>query len=215
MTYYGNSTVKGCTNNISKIVLGKIPVDLLLNYTSELRVGYNITVLGTINITDVSQYSGIYLTLISWYDGNYQNPTFIQQLAVNQDGSLSYYISELEDGHDNITFFMDYAGTSTVAYESEQLTLNISSKWECSVNVSASSELQVGYDTDIFGTINITEYTQYSGIYLTLTSWYDENYQNPAFIQQIAVNQNGSLVYSISDIYFCTDSLVPDSSWGK
>ncbi len=199
-TYNGNSTVKSCTNYVSKTVLGKIPVDLLLNYTSELRVGYNITILGTINITDVSQYSGIYLTLISWYDGNYQNPTFIQQLAVNQNGILSYYISELEDGHDNITFFMDYAGTSTVAYESEELTLNISSKWECSVNVSASSEMQVGYDADIFGSINITEYTQYSGIYLTLTSWYDENYQNPAFIQQITVNQNGSLVYYISEI---------------
>ena len=125
MTYSGNSTVKGCINSTSKIVLGKIPVDLSLNYTSELRVGYNMTIFGEINITDVTQYSGIYLTLISWYDGDFLNPIFIQQIAVDQNGSLSYYLTKIADGYDNITFFMDYAGTSTVEYASNETTLDI------------------------------------------------------------------------------------------
>ncbi len=127
--YNGNSTVKNCTNSIFKDVLGKIPVDLSLNYTSELRVGYEMDIFGAINITDVTQYSGIYLTLISWYDGEFLNPTFIQQIAVDQNGLLSYYLPKIADGHDNITFFMDYAGTSTVEYASVELTLDVSPKW--------------------------------------------------------------------------------------
>jgi hypothetical protein len=140
VTYYGNSTVKGSTNSTLKTVLGKIPVELFLNYTSELRVGYNMTIFGTINITDVSQYSGIYLTLISWYDGDFLNPTLIQQIAVDQNGSLSYYLSKIADGHDNITFFMDYAGTSTVEYASNETTLDILPKWETNLNVSDLSD---------------------------------------------------------------------------
>ncbi|MHA1766124.1 MAG: hypothetical protein ACTSVK_07665, partial [Promethearchaeota archaeon] len=140
VTYDGNSTVKSCTNYISKIVLGKIPVNLNLSYLSELRVGYDINITGSINISDYTQYSGIYLTLISWYDGKYQNPTFIQQLPADQNGTLDYYLSEIADGHDNITFFMDYAGTSTVEYASVELTLDILPKWNTNLIVNNLSD---------------------------------------------------------------------------
>ncbi|MHA1562081.1 MAG: hypothetical protein ACTSPA_08135, partial [Promethearchaeota archaeon] len=136
VTYDGNSTVKGVSENITKTVLGKIPVALSLNYTSELRVGYEMDIFGFINITDVTQYSGIYLTLISWYDGDFLNPTFIQQIAVDQNGSLSYYLPKIADGHGNITFFMDYAGSSTVEYASADFTRDISPKWETILNVT-------------------------------------------------------------------------------
>ncbi|QEE16527.1 carbohydrate porin [Promethearchaeum syntrophicum] len=200
VTYYGNSTVKGSLNSTIKTILGKIPVSLSLIYTSEERVGYDITIDGTINITDVTQYSGIYLTLISWYDGNFLNPTFIQQIAVDQNGSLSYYLANIADGHDNITFFMDYAGTSTVEYASVEKTFDVLPKWDVVLNVTELADtLTMGQEIQLNISANFVSSSTNETFYgLPFEVIYDYDSDNEVYTGFFDENASILVPYTIS-----------------
>jgi hypothetical protein len=99
----------------------------------------------SIIIEKTNQYSGIFLTLAAWYDGDQSHPIFIKEIHCSESGTASYITPEIEVGYDNITFFVDYAGTSTISYNASSLILNILPKWLSNITLEPlPSNIRIG-----------------------------------------------------------------------
>ena len=138
--YLGTSNIQNSSYaDLNNFVKGKNPVNLSieLDPDSELRVGYQVKLFGNLSISSYEDYIDIYLTIAAWVDGDTQNIVFIQQIYVNENGAYEFITPAIPDDYQNITFFIDYAGTAINEYASasleEQLILL---KWETSFEIT-------------------------------------------------------------------------------
>jgi hypothetical protein len=146
VTYAGNPTTEGCTAGVFRDIKGLLNVNLTLEAINEIRVGYNSTLIGNIIIEETVSYTGIFLTLAAWYDGEKTSPIFITEIRAEDDGTFNYTIPVIQSGYKNITFFIDYSGSATIAYKSTNFTVDISPKWDVNISITEiSGELRIGY----------------------------------------------------------------------
>ncbi|WP_457558035.1 hypothetical protein [Candidatus Harpocratesius sp.] len=146
-TYAGTSTIREVSAQIlNRLVKGKNEVNLTLMCNSTIQVGYSVSLIGQLSIEGFSQYADIFVTIAGWYDGNSENLFFLQQIYPSIDGVINFNTPEIEDGHQEITFFVDYAGTSTIEYASDQIgAFPIIPKWETNFTLfNISSNFRIG-----------------------------------------------------------------------
>jgi hypothetical protein len=147
VTFNGNSSIDSCTVGVFQEIKGPYAVNLTLNALNEIRVGYNVTLGGNITIEEQTTYSNIFVTIAAWYDGQKTSPIFIADVRSDELGYVTYFIPTIQDGHQNITFFMDYSGTSTIDYAQVNFTVQILPKWEIILNVTDLTPfMRIGYD---------------------------------------------------------------------
>ncbi|RLI63793.1 MAG: hypothetical protein DRO88_09000 [Promethearchaeia archaeon] len=145
--YAGTSEIRSSSAVIlNKYVKGKNAVNLTIQSSSTIQVGYTVTLTGQLTIEGFEQYTDIFVTIAAWYDRDSQNLFFLQQVYPNTDGSYQFITPEIEDGHQDITFFVDYAGTETEEYASDQIgPLTVLGKWETNFSISnVSSNIRIG-----------------------------------------------------------------------
>ncbi len=151
--FSGNSTVASANSSAFENILGQLYTILTVSNVTITQVGYTTQVNGSISIQGESQYIGIFLTLAAWYDNESNTPLFVKEIYVDQFGDLSYTTPEIASGHTNLTFYMDYSGTSTIAYNSTSLTVPVLPQWNVNITyTSLASNIRIGQQL----TLNIT-----------------------------------------------------------
>lgn len=139
--------------DLNNFIKGKNSVNLSieLDADSMLRVGYQVILSGNLSISSYEDYIDIYLTVAAWVDGDNQNLVFIQQIYVNEDGVYEYLTPAIPDGYQNITFFIDYAGTAINGYASASIVDQvILMKWETSFEITnLKSMYRIGEEFDL------------------------------------------------------------------
>jgi hypothetical protein len=149
-SYAGNSTYHQAFKTIIRHIYGKIPVNLTwinLPLASAIRVGYTVTLNGQLSIEGVSDYNDRYVTLTILYGGS-MAPQF-KNGRCDSEGNLAYTLT-LEDGYNNVTFLIEFAGTATEAYAINSTFYNIFPKWGINllfIGIDAST--RIGYEVPI------------------------------------------------------------------
>lgn len=150
--YMGTETIQNYSITIfNKYINGKNEVALSLTLGSTIQTGYTSYVFGDISIETYSDYDNIFITLAAWFDGDDQNLFFLQQIYVDADGTFDYTTNAIPDGHQTITFFADYSGTTTNEYASSTLGNQlINGKWETEFNLTNLEDLyRIGQEIEL------------------------------------------------------------------
>ncbi|MHA2001951.1 MAG: hypothetical protein ACTSVU_07675, partial [Promethearchaeota archaeon] len=145
----GDSKINSCNVMAANLtVRGKNNVSLDLLVLSEIRVGYSVDLSGILQIEGYTSYAFIFVTVAGYYDGNTQDRLFMQQIYPNDNGSFIITSPAIGDGHNNITFFVDYAGTAVNEYAGFSTdAIIIMPKWNIEFSVAnfpSSNYVRIG-----------------------------------------------------------------------
>ena len=128
VTYNGEANKQASKASVVKIINGRIPITInITDIPTFIRVGYSATYRGSIAV-DGASISYRELFFIAWYESGI--PFLTQQIFTDTDGRFEYTISEIADGYDNLTVWIEHKKTTTVAYNWTTLTTVILPKWE-------------------------------------------------------------------------------------
>jgi len=208
VTYNGEGNKKASKVGDLKTIFGRIPIIINLTDTpSFIRVGYSAAYGGTISIEGES-VSYRELFFIAWYDS--EIPFLTQQIFTDTNGTFEYTISELANGYENLTVWIEHKKTTTVAYNFTTLTTAILPKWEVNFTYDALPSIirfgqEVTFNLDInctqnsslsFEGLSIVFTLSYGTIVEIYTKFVDSN-NELLFIYTIADSFNGDMNVSI------------------
>ncbi|MBN2150906.1 MAG: hypothetical protein JW839_05660 [Candidatus Lokiarchaeota archaeon] len=112
--YSGSADRGPCTAIGSQIIRGKIPVTITFTETPAfIRVGYSATFGFQLGILGEVDYTGYKLGIVAFYDAS-TTPFVVSETVTNQTGHASFTITEVADGFENISFYVEFAGTSQI-----------------------------------------------------------------------------------------------------
>ncbi|MHA1339761.1 MAG: carboxypeptidase-like regulatory domain-containing protein [Promethearchaeota archaeon] len=139
--YAGTDIIFGCSAFKYQEILGKIPVNItIVNPPQYVQVGYNATYTANLSILNEQNYNGKLLYLFGFYDDNSQ-PFLVRELTTNENGTATYTIPEIEDGHSNLTIYFEFLGDEKTEHQINSTISYIIPKWNTTINVLIDSKL--------------------------------------------------------------------------
>ena len=159
-TYAGNGTILGTNRTQLRTVQGKYNVTIIYSkLPTSVRVGYPLIIKAQLTVPNVEVYTDYMLSITGTYDDNGTTQySFIERLNCNQTGWVEYYISEIENNHQNLSIAMEYAGTYTENYLMNKTYFEVNPKWKTAMNVQGLlGTLRIGQTLNISAIVEFNE----------------------------------------------------------
>ncbi|MBN2157519.1 MAG: hypothetical protein JW776_15845 [Candidatus Lokiarchaeota archaeon] len=198
--YFGTNILNPSQTIKNQIILGKIPVNITFIDTPEtIQVGYSVTYQATLSILYEQDYEGKILTMYGYYDfdGNLSQPFLIRELAASSDGLVSYTIDEIENGHINLSVFLEFQGDISTEDQFNSINGSIIPKWDSSfVLQNFPSTMRLGQTVPIDLTLNSTNITfSESFAVMPIIIKFDYGTVKQEFLYY--TDENGTLSYNV------------------
>ncbi|MHA1509466.1 MAG: hypothetical protein ACTSO6_12265, partial [Promethearchaeota archaeon] len=201
--YEGLVKISGSSNNITKVIQGKIPISLqIFDFPNVLRVGYSAQYKLMINITEGGETLQNRIILFSaYYNDEFSTPFVTDQLYTDANGQCEYIIGEISDGSNNVTVFFEYLGSTTVSYNITSKFDAIQPKWTSNFTVEPLPSIIRFGQSIIF---NMQFYCENNSISLeNLPTVLTFNYAgtNEIYIRWVNVNNSLNYVYLVANSF--------------
>jgi len=194
-SYQGTDKIAPTNNSLILDVLDKYQTLLKITaeYTEDIRVGRNITFHVNLSRVDFGAMTGEDLLFNITYDYKFENSTTIvyKTFITNENGTVSYTISHIEDGVNLIIVEVIYFGTKTYHGSYEKVNYTVNDKYNTTLEILTQlpSEIMVGNYIEINALLTNSEKSQpVSGAIIIFTLEFDNNL---VVSQEISTLSNG------------------------
>ncbi|NMC04366.1 MAG: hypothetical protein GYA24_04100, partial [Candidatus Lokiarchaeota archaeon] len=196
----GDACLAPSTDTAARTILDRIPIAMTITISpASLRTGYPASYTLQINITDLGEsLLNRLIVLVAWYENDRLSPFLTMQLRTDINGITTYTIPEIEDGFRNMTIIFEYQGSTTVAYNTTQLTQDILPKWTSNFTIAPLPSI-IRFGQAIHFSLNFTcENASISlvGLPVVFTFLYGINPSSTSYVQ---AGNALTFAYSIPD----------------
>ncbi|MHA1239536.1 MAG: hypothetical protein ACTSQU_01965 [Promethearchaeota archaeon] len=201
--YEGLVDIAGSSNNLTKVIQGKIPISLqIFDFPNVLRVGFSAQYQLRINITEGGETLQNRIILFSaYYNDDFWTPFVTDQLFTDANGQCEYTITEISDGSNSVTVFFEYLGSTTVSYNLTSRIDAIQPKWSSNFTLEPlPSSIRFGQSLSF----NMEFYCENNSISLEnlptmFTFMYATTIDN--YVELVNVNNSISFTYRVAPFF--------------
>ena len=209
VSFSGTPAIWAAYASVNQLILDKTPASIQwisVPTANLVRVGYSLTIEVQLSIEGTLQYSNQFLTLTTEYpNGQY----IYSQVQCQDDGTANFTVGPIEEGYPNVTFLVEFSGTSTIAYTSNQTFYNIIPKWQTDMNLQPIvSTIHIGQVIPINITasfVDTTSWETFYGLSANVNFIYNNGTNQQSFEEFF--NSNDEIIFNFTIPQDCGDTL--------